>query len=163
MCGDNMFKILFVCYGNICRSPMAELIFKDMIYKNSKRYMFSCSSRATSIEELGNDIYPAAKKKLISEGIVCEKHKAMQIKKEDYKLFDYIIVMEEKNKRDVLKIVGDDPKNKIHLLLEFIDNFKNIDDPWYTGDFDIAFNEIYQGCLGLYNYLLNKEEANDEI
>lgn len=158
-----MYNILFVCYGNICRSPMAEMIFKDIIYKNNKRYMLSCVSRATSVEELGNDIYPQAKKKLIKEGITCESHKAMQIKKEDYKLYDYIIVMEERNKRDVIRILGPDVENKIHLLLEYTDNKnKDIDDPWYTGDFDTVYDLIYQGCLGLYNYLLNKE-ADDEI
>lgn len=158
-----MYNIVFVCYGNICRSPMAEMIFKDIIYKNSKRYMLSCVSRATSMEELGNDIYPQAKKKLIKEGITCESHKAMQIKKEDYELYDLIIVMEERNKRDVIKIVGPDVENKIHLLLEYTDNKnKDIDDPWYTGDFDTTYDLIYQGCLGLYEYLVTKE-IDDEI
>lgn len=157
-----MYNILFVCYGNICRSPMAEMIFKDLIYKNNKRYMFTCVSRATSVEELGNDIYPQAKRKLINEGITCESHKAIQIKREDYKLYDYIIVMEERNKRDVIQIVGPDIDNKVHLLLEYTDNVKDIDDPWYTGDFDTAYEEIYEGCVGLYNYLLNKE-VDDEI
>ncbi len=157
-----MYNILFVCYGNICRSPMAEMIFKDLIYKNNKRYKFSCVSRATSMEELGNDIYPQAKRKLEQMGINIEAHKATQIKKEDYKLYDYIIVMEERNKRDVLNIVGNDVDNKIHLLLEYTDNFKDIDDPWYTGDFDVAYEDIYKGCLGLYNYLLKKGD-NDEV
>lgn len=156
-----MYNILFVCYGNICRSPMAEMIFKDLIYKNNKRYMFSCVSRATSIEELGNDIYPQAKRKLLNEGITCENHKAIQIKKEDYKLYDYIIVMEEKNIRDVIQIMGSDIDNKIHLLLEYTDDLKDIEDPWYSGDFDTAFNEIYRGCMGLYNYLLEMSEKNE--
>ena len=156
-----MYNILFVCYGNICRSPMAEMIFKDLIYKNNKRYMFSCVSRATSIEELGNDIYPQAKEKLEKEGIMVEAHRAIQFKKEDYNLYDYIIVMEQKNKCDVLNIVGTDFENKIHLLLDFTDKPKDIDDPWYSGDFEIAYKEIYDGCLGLYNYLLNKEECNE--
>lgn len=157
-----MYNILFVCYGNICRSPMAEMIFKDLIYKNNKRYKFSCVSRATSMEELGNDIYPQAKRKLLQEGITCENHKAIQIKREDYKLYDYIIVMEERNKRDVIRMLGPDIDNKVHLLLEYTDNVKDIDDPWYSGDFETAFNEIYEGCVGLYNYLLDKE-VDDEI
>lgn len=157
-----MYNILFVCYGNICRSPMAEMIFKDIIYKNNKRYMFSCVSRATSVEELGNDIYPSAKSKLLDKGITCESHKAIQIKKEDYKIYDYIIVMEERNKRDVIRIMGPDIEDKVHLLLEYTNTLKDIDDPWYTGDFDTAFDEIYNGCVGLYNYLLNKE-VDDEI
>ena len=157
-----MYNILFVCYGNICRSPMAEMIFKDLIYKNNKRYMFSCASRATSMEELGNDIYPQAKRKLLSMGISCERHEAKQINRDDYDKYDYIIVMEERNKRDVLNIVGIDSRDKVHLLLEYTDDLKDIDDPWYTGDFDTAFDEICRGCIGLYNYLLNKE-GNDEI
>ena len=157
-----MYNILFVCYGNICRSPMAEMIFKDIIYKNNKRYMFSCVSRATSVEELGNDIYPRAKRKLDSEGIYVEKHVATQFKRDDYNKYDYIIVMEERNKRDVIRIMGPDIEDKVHLLLEYTDNLKDIDDPWYTGDFDTAFDEIYKGCVGLYNFLLNKE-VDDEI
>ena len=156
---------------------MAEMIFKDFIYKNSKRYMFTCASRATSIEELGHEMYPQARQKLVSEGVTCESHKAIQIKKEeqknvekkieepkkeDYNLYDYIIVMEQRNKRDVIQIVGPDVDNKIHLLLEFTGSNKDIDDPWYSGDFDTAYNEINEGCLALYNYLLNKE-VDDEI
>lgn len=156
-----MYNILFVCYGNICRSPMAEMIFKDLIYKNSKRYMLSCVSRATSVEELGNDMYPKARQKLLEEGINVEKHKAVQLKREDYELFDYVIVMEERNKKDVLKIIGEDSQDKIHLLMEFTNNIKDIDDPWYTDDFDTAYNEIYEGCLGLYNYLIKKEGDNE--
>lgn len=154
--GGAMYNILFVCYGNICRSPMAEMIFKDLIYKNNKRYMFSCASRATSICEIGNDIYPQAKEKLQEKGVTCEVHRAMQIKKEDYQLYDYIIVMEEQNKKEVQKIMGDDYLNKIHLLLEYTDDVKGIDDPWYTGDFETAYEEIVKGCEGLYKYLLQK-------
>ena len=157
-----MYNVLFVCYGNICRSPMAEMILKDMIYKNSKRYLISCESMATSMEELGNDIYPKAKKKLEEQGINVEKHIARQIKKDDYKKYDYIIVFEERNKRDLINIIGEDVDNKIHLILEYTDSLKDIDDPWYTDDFDVAYDEIYEGCLGLYNYLLemgNKDEV----
>lgn len=157
-----MYNILFVCYGNICRSPMAEMIFKDIIYKNNKRYMLSCVSRATSMEEIGNDIYPQAKDKLKEKGITCENHRATLLKKEDYKLYDLIIVMENRNKEDVLRIVEDDINNKVHLLLEYTDNLREIDDPWYTGDFDKAFDLIYEGCVGLYNYLVNKGDY-DEI
>jgi len=151
-----MYNILFVCYGNICRSPMAEMIFKDLIYKNNKRYMFNCLSRATSIEEIGNDIYPKAKEKLISEGVNVERHRAAKLTKEDYDKCDYLIVMEERNRRDVLSIIGEDTDNKIHLLLEYGKKVKNISDPWYTDDFDTAFNEINEGCIGLFNYLVKR-------
>ena len=157
-----MYNILFVCYGNICRSPMAEMIFKDLIFKNNKRYLFSCLSRGTSMEELGNDIYPAAKEVLLRNGIKLEKHVAKQMTKDDYKRYDYIIVMEERNKRDVLRIIGDDYDNKIHLLLEYADSPSDIEDPWYTGEFDKVYDQIYNGCIGLYNYLLNKEAGDGE-
>ena len=115
-----MYNILFVCYGNICRSPMAEMIFKDLIIKNNKRYKFSCVSRATSMEELGNDIYPQAKRKLLEMGVTCEAHRATQMTKDDYNKYDYIIVMEERNKRDVIRIVGEDKDNKIHILFDIV-------------------------------------------
>ncbi|MBE6145900.1 MAG: low molecular weight phosphotyrosine protein phosphatase [Firmicutes bacterium] len=156
-----MYNILFICYGNICRSPMAEMIFKDLIIKNNKRYMMSCISRATSIEEIGNDIYPQAKRKLVQMGVTCESHRATQVTKSDYDKYDYIIVMEERNKRDLLRIIGEDTDNKIHLLLEYTDNIKDIDDPWYSGDFDTAFNEINEGCIGLFNYLVNLGDNNE--
>jgi protein-tyrosine phosphatase len=140
---------------------MALMIFKDMVIKNNKRYMFSCCSRATSMEELGNDIYPAAKRKLEEKGIYVEKHMAIQFKKDDYDKYDYIIVMEERNRRDLLRIIGNDVDNKIHLLMEYTNNLKDIDDPWYSGDFDIAFDEINEGCMGLYKYLLNKGDNNE--
>ena len=156
-----MYNILFICYGNICRSPMAEMIFKDLIIKNNKRYMMSCVSRATSIEEIGNDIYPQAKRKLVQMGVTCESHRATQVTKSDYDKYDYIIVMEERNKRDLLRIIDEDKDNKIHLLLEYTDNIKDIDDPWYSGDFDTAFNEINEGCTGLFNYLVNLGDNNE--
>lgn len=151
-----MYNILFVCYGNICRSPMAEMIFKDLIYKNNKRYKFYCASRATSIEELGNDIYPKAKEILKKNNIQVEKHYAKIFQKEDYEKYDFIIVMEEQNKKDLLKIIKEDEENKISFLLDYTKHPKEIADPWYTGDFVTAYEEIYTGCLGLYNYLLNK-------
>lgn len=153
-----MYNILFVCYGNICRSPMADMIFKDLVYKNNKKYLFNSTSRATSMEELGNDIYPKAKEKLIEKNITVEKHISRKIKIDDYNKFDYIIVMEEINKRDLLSLFKDDPDNKIHLLLEYTDNVGDIDDPWYTDDFETAYNDIYRGCVSLFNYLKDREK-----
>lgn len=156
-----MYNIVFVCYGNICRSPMAEMIFKDLVYANNKRYKYSCVSRATSMEELGNPIYPPALKKLENMGIKTERHVASQLRKDEYDKYNLIIVMEERNKRDVLRIVGEDKDNKIHLLLEYTNNLKDIEDPWYTGDFDTAYDEIYEGCIGLYDYLEALEVQNE--
>ena len=141
---------------------MAEMILKDLIYKNSKRYLISCESMATSMEELGNDIYPKAKKKLEEMNIDVERHIARQFKRSDYDKYDYIIVFEERNKRDLINIIGNDVDNKIHLILEYAENIKDIDDPWYTDDFDTAYDEIYEGCVGLFNYLV-KRGSEDEI
>jgi len=135
---------------------MAEMIFKDLIYKNNKKYMFNCKSRATSIEEIGNGIYPKALEKLKQMNVKVENHKATKLTKDDYEECDFLIVMEEANIADVKKIIGEDKENKIHRLREFTDCCKDIDDPWYTGDFETAYNDIYEGCLGLYNYLLER-------
>ena len=157
-----MYSILFVCYGNICRSPMAEMIFKDLIYKNNKRYKMSCSSRATSYEEIGNDIYPDAKEVLINHDITIEKHKAKRITKEDYSKYDYIIVMEERNKKDVLGVIGSDSEGKIHLLMEYANTFKEIEDPWYSGRFEYVYSLINEGCIGLFEFIDNLGDK-DEI
>ncbi len=157
-----MYNILFICYGNICRSPMAEMIFKDFIYQNNKRYKFSCASRATSIEELGNDIYPQAKEILLQNNITVERHRATQLTKNDYQKYDLLIAMEKRNINDILHIIGEDSQNKIHLLLEYTSTPKDIIDPWYSGDFITAYQEIYQGCQALYNYLLTKEPNYDK-
>ncbi len=157
-----MYNILFVCYGNICRSPMAEMIFKNMIYKNNKRYLISCASRATSMEEIGNNIYPKAKRKLEEKGIPLEAHIARQFKKEDYDKYDYIIIFEKRNKRDLLRIIESDDDNKIHLLCEFDNHIKEIDDPWYTDNFEKAFKDIYKGCTSLYNFILEQGVKHEQ-
>ena len=114
----------------------------------------SCESMATSMEELGNDIYPKAKRKLEEMNINVERHIARQVKKNDYDKYDLFIVFEERNKRDLLNILGEDFDNKVHLILEYSDSLRDIADPWYTDDFDIAFDEINEGCHGLFNYLI---------
>jgi protein-tyrosine phosphatase len=141
---------------------MAEMIFKDLIYKNSKRYLINCESMATSMEELGNDIYPKAKRKLEEMNVPVERHIARQFKKSDYDKYDLIIVFEERNKRDLLNIIGEDVQNKIHLLLEYSEKTEDIADPWYTDDFDIAFEQINKGCIGLFNYLVERG-GKDEV
>lgn len=144
-------KILFVCHGNICRSPMAEYIMKE-IAKNDN---FTIESRATSFEEIGNDIYYLAKDVLKKNNIPFTKHYAKRITKEDYQKFDYIIVMDEYNKTNLLRIVGEDKLNKVYKLLSFIGLSKDVDDPWYTRRFDECFNEIYSGCKALYEHIKN--------
>lgn len=156
-----MYNIVFICYGNICRSPMAEMIFKDIINRNNKRYLMSCVSRSTSMEELGNDIYPQAKEVLIKNNIPIERHQATQFKKSDYEKYDLIIVMEERNKYDLLDIIKEDKDNKIHLLMEYTDTKIDIEDPWYTNRFDYVFDLINKGCLCVYNYLIEKGYKSD--
>lgn len=156
-----MHKILFVCYGNICRSPMALMIFRDIVIRNQKESLFFCDSCATSLEEIGNDMYPPIKKKLEEKNIPFSKHQAKIFQKEDYDRFDYIIVMEEKNQYELLRFVEDKNK-KIHLLLEYTDKVRDIKDPWYTRDFEKAYQDIYAGCLGLYQYLIGNDNGKME-
>lgn len=156
-----MVKILFVCYGNIYRSPMALMIFKDIIHKNHKEDFFFCDSCATSYEEIGNDIYPPVKKKLEEKKIPFSNHQAKIFQEEDYHQFDFIIVMEESNKEELLRLIEDKEK-KIHLLLEYTKEVRDIEDPWYTRDFEKAYQDIYHGCVGLYQYLMGNHHGKME-
>ena len=143
-------KILFICYGNICRSPMAEMIFKNMIYKKDLGHLINVESKGISAEELGNDLYPKAKAKLIEKGIPIERHFARQVERNDYRNYDLIIAMEKSNIDGLLCIFKKDKENKIKLLLD-----KDIPDPWYTDDFESTYNDIYLGCEKLLKEILN--------
>lgn len=151
-----MVKIMFVCHGNICRSPMAEFIFKDMVTKKNLQDDFYIASSATSAEEIGNPVYPPAKRKLKDHGISCDSKRAAQLKTSDYENYDYIIAMESFNLRGIMKIIGNDSHNKVYRLLDFTDNKRDIADPWYTGNFDITYDDIYEGAQGLLNHILNE-------
>lgn len=135
-----MIKICFVCLGNICRSPMAEFIMKDKIKKLNLEDKYYITSKATSYEEQGNDMYEYAKEKLAEKKIPYTKRKAQRLEKEDYDKYDYFICMEEKNIKNALKIFDKDPKNKVKKLLK-----KDIEDPWYTGNFEKTYNDILEG------------------
>ena len=149
-----MTKILFVCHGNICRSPMAEFILKDMVSRAGMGADFEIASAATSSEELGNPVYPPARRKLKEHGIDCTGKTARRIRRDDYGTWDLLIGFDEANIRNMERCFGGDPDGKLHLLLEYSGRPGAIvDDPWYTRDFDAAWDDISEGCLGLLNAL----------
>lgn len=148
-----MTKILFVCYGNICRSPMAEFLMKDFLQKNGDTN-FYIESAATSTEELGNPVYPPAKRLLNSLNINCDGKFARQIKKSDYDNFDYIICMDEMNRRDLNRFFNDKDK-KIFSLLDFTEEKGEVADPWWTRDFNATYNDVMRGINAFYKFLKN--------
>ena len=150
-----MIKIMFVCLGNICRSPMAEFVLKDMVDKKGLSKEFYIRSSATRYEEIGNDMHYGAKDKLLQKGIPFSKRKAVRLTLEDYEKYDYIIGMEESNIRNIKKIVGEDIEHKVYRLLDFSKNPRDIADPWYTGNFEVTYNDIIEGCTGLLKFLKN--------
>ncbi len=142
-------KILFVCHGNICRSPMAEYMFKEKVKNAGLSEMFEIDSAATSTEELGNPVYPPARRILASHGITNITHRARQITRADYNHFDIICIMDSENRRNIMCIIGNDPDEKIKMLGQ-----TEIEDPWYTGNFEKVYNQIESGCEALLKELM---------
>ena len=152
-----MIKILFVCHGNICRSPMAEFVLKDMVCKRGLEKQFEIESAATSREEIGNPVYPPARRKLAENGIGCSGHYAWQMTKNDYDYYDMIICMDQNNIRNIYRITGGDPDDKISLLLDYTERAGGqVADPWYTDNFDETWDDVLQGCTALLKYLTQK-------
>lgn len=155
-----MIKIMFVCHGNICRSPMAEFIFKDMVKKQGKEKDFLIASAATSTEEIlngiGNPVYPPAKRELEQHGLSCAGKRAVQIRKSDYDKYDYFIGMDSANIRNMARIFGGDPQKKISRLMDYTVFGGDVADPWYSGDFETAYRDIYAGCEKLLKYLTRR-------
>lgn len=153
-----MTRILFVCHGNICRSPMAEFIFKDMAKKQGIADRLFIASAATSSEEIcggcGKPVYPPAKAELASHGIACDGKFAVQLRAEDYEKYDLLIGMDSANIRNMHRILGGDPKGKIRKMMDYTDRGGDVADPWYSDRFDIAYRDIFDGCTGLMRELL---------
>lgn len=146
-------NILFVCHGNICRSPMALYYFKDLVRKNGMEDCFILDSAATSTEELGNGVHRGTRDKLAQADIPCQGHRAKQMKRQDYENYDYLIGMDSWNIRNMKSITGGDPDSKIYKLLDFTGSGRDVADPWYTGDFEATWEDITAGCNALYAHI----------
>ena len=151
-----MVKILFVCLGNICRSPMAEFAMKDLVRKEGVAAQFEIASAATSTEELGNPVYPPARRKLAEQGISCDGKTARQITKADYGYYDYIIGMDHSNMRNMQRAFDGDPVGKLSLLLDYTNRPGQVADPWYTGDFEQTWQDVNAGCRALLEKIRGK-------
>ncbi len=153
-----MKKIMFVCHGNICRSPMAELIFKKMLSERGLEGDFLVGSSATSREEIvgnvGNPVYPPAQSELRKHGISCDGKRATQITKADYDKYDLLIPMDSMNVRNLMRIIGSDPEGKVKKLMDYTSRGGDVADPWYTGEFDVTYRDIYEGCEALLKELI---------
>lgn len=148
-----MTRILFICHGNICRSPMAEYIMKALVKERKLERDFEIASAATSREEIGNSLYPPAQRKLREHGIPFGAHAARQMTRADYLYYDKIIAMEAYNLRNLRPMVGRDPDQKVSLLMDYTRRHGDVADPWYTGDFETAYRDIQEGCQGLLKAL----------
>ena len=144
-----MHKILFVCHGNICRSPMAEFVMKQMVSDAGLESQFEIASAATSTEEIGNPVYPPARRKLAEHGIGCAGKTARQMTRQDYDYYDRIVAMDHKNLRNLKRMFGDDAEHKISLLMDFTHRPGDVADPWYTGDFETTWQDVEEGCKAL--------------
>jgi len=152
-----MIKMLFICHGNICRSPMAEFVMKKMVEEAGVSHLFEIASAATSTEEIGNPVYPPARRKLAEHGICCEGKTARQITRGDYRHYDHIIAMDRNNLRNLRRVIGEDIDGKISLMMDYTDRPGDVADPWYTGDFDATWRDVEEGCQGLLRQLLGKQ------
>lgn len=152
-----MIEVLFICHGNICRSPIAEFVLKDLTTKLGIADQFYIASAATSTEEIwngvGNPVYPPAKAELAKHGISCEGKRAVQLRKDDYSKYDLLIGMDFANIRNINRIIGGDPEGKVKLLLEYAGMSREVADPWYTGKFDVTYRDVLTGCEALLEYL----------
>ena len=148
-----MINILFICLGNICRSPMAEFVMKDLLKKQGLSDRVHVASAATSTWEIGNPVHPGTRNKLAEHGISCKGKTARLLTKADYAAYDYIIGMEKSNMDDMLDLLGGDPQQKLSLLLDWTDEYRAIADPWYTHNFEATWQDVLKGCKALLEHL----------
>lgn len=153
-----MTKILFVCHGNICRSPMAEFVMKKLVRDKGLENDFEIKSAATSREELGNPVYPPARRKLMEHGISCSGKTAVQMTAADYDRYDCIVIMDSNNRRNIMRIIGSDPEDKVRRLLDCTDRPRDVADPWYTGDFEQTWQDVSEGCSALLKEITAQNE-----
>ena len=156
-----MIKVLFICHGNICRSPMAEFVMKDLVKKAGMERQFVIESAATSTEEIGNPVYPPARRTLAEHGISCSGHAARQLKGSDYEKYDLLIGMDRANLRNMSRICGGDPAGKMHLLLDYTARPGEVADPWYTGNFEETWQDVLDGCRGLLRAVSDQKLPQD--
>ena len=149
------YRILFVCHGNICRSPMAEFVMKDLVEKAGVAQQFLIESAATSTEEIGNSVYPPARRKLAEHGIGCAGKTARQMTRLDYGRYDLLIGMDSWNIRNMRAISGGDPEGKIRMLMDYTNRPGDVADPWYTGDFEATWRDVLEGCEALLSQLVS--------
>lgn len=152
---DQPVRIMFVCHGNICRSPMAEFVMRDLAMRSGRANEFKIASCATSTEEIGNPVHPGTKRMLAAHGIDCVGKKARQLRRDEYRSWDLFVAMDDENLRGIRRILGRDPKAKVHKLLEYAQSggvgkpARDVADPWYTGDFEATWDDVLAGCTGL--------------
>ena len=153
-----MTKILFVCHGNNCRSPMAEFVMKELVKKAGLASQFQIESAATSRKEIGNPVYPPAQRKLAEHGISCDGHAARQLTNADYEKYDLLIGMDSANLRNMQRIYSGDPDGKLHLLMDYTKQSRDVADPRYTDDFEATWQDVLAGCQGLLHELMEGNE-----
>ena len=151
-----MIKILFICHGNICRSTMAQFVFQHYVEEAGLSDRFEIDSAATSREEIGNGPHRGTVRKMNEVGIPVLPHRARQVTKEDYDYYDLLIIMDQENLWGIRRIIKDDPEEKIHLLLEYCGEERDVADPWYTGDFDATYRDVSRGCSALLETLIDQ-------
>lgn len=157
-----MTKILFICHGNICRSPMAEYLMKDLVKKLGREKEFQIASAATSTEEIGNPVHYGTRNKLRELGIECSEKRAVQVTKKDYMVYQYFLAMDSWNIRNLQRILGGDMEHKVFRLLDFTERVgEDIADPWYTGDFEATYQDIMEGLMGFLQYLDKKKRSSE--